>query len=48
MIKVFSGNSPRSKALDYRKQKVFSGEPWGLPSVLSIHKFSNYRSAVVF
>ena len=48
MIKVFPGNSPKSKTLDYRKQKVFSGEAWGLPSVPSIHKFSNYRSAVVF
>lgn len=32
----------------WQKKKVFGGEAWGLPSVLSIHKFSNYRSAVVF
>lgn len=49
-IKVFHGNPPPKKKAELltAENKVFCGEPRGLPSVLSIHEFSNYRSAVVF
>lgn len=46
-LRCFLATIPKAELYCKKQKKNLVGEPRGLPSVLSIHNFSNCRSAVV-